>query len=696
MKMKSKFLGFNASLALMLIAICGMFASCYEKEDLDVSKPGSTIAPVYTILGAVQDGTDGGPLAGVKVSIQGGAEATTGVNGAYSVTAKVGQQVITLAKEGYKTVVTSVYVTEGENGKVYNYPVDATLYKGAVAPTYKDNQYDVEAMLYDAATGAKITATPVVTVTGIDASKITKTEGKFTITDVEPGTYVADITATGYTATHATILVSATAKVEGKETETNIVVTYAAVNMQKVENATAKYYLQGNIKSAKTGASIIDATVSIALTSGATTTALVPTYTNGFYSVEIPADKVVPTTIVQVTVTKDEYYTATTSSLVIPVANNQTSVINLDVQLTPKSALINGSGSLDVAAGSTVTPDVAASSTPSDIQSILSGLGIDVSTAKVTTVATKSSKTMELVSSIANSTGEMEEQIDEVVIPVGTIYFTNATTAQNITITRDSRVEKASVGVRAFTGQPNGTVFGAPIEITFASPTSTTTTPDYSFATLYYDKATNTWKAEANNFADYNAAAKGFTGKIKHFSEFMFGFESEMKLAGTATLPAVTYPKAAYTGEAPQAITVNGKYQGGLKYEGNTPESAVKAAFPSMKEETVKYIASLFLNMIKSTYANMTPGLDYTPTDFSTPLTIDSYQQVSGFDLTRKEESHAFTIKVIDANHTVKAVTVKVSKIVSTELKANVTPNHGHGHGHGDDLNAGGGIVTLD
>ena len=39
MKVKSKFFSLNAKLALMLVAICGMFASCYEKEEIDVPTP---------------------------------------------------------------------------------------------------------------------------------------------------------------------------------------------------------------------------------------------------------------------------------------------------------------------------------------------------------------------------------------------------------------------------------------------------------------------------------------------------------------------------------------------------------------------------------------------------------------------------------------------------------------------------------
>lgn len=701
MKMKSKFLGFNASLALILIAICGVFAGCYEKEDLDVSKPGETTAPVYTILGAVQDGTNGGILAGVTVSIQGGDNVTTGANGVYTLKAKVGQQVITFAKDGYKTVVTSVYVTEGENGKVYNYPVDATLYKGETEPTnptYKKNQYNVEATLYDATTGAKLTVTPNVTVTGITAG-ITKEAGKFNVTNIAPGTYVAEITATGYTATHATILVSSAEKVEGAESEINTVVTYVAVNMQKTDNATAKYYLQGNIKSAKTGVPITDAAVSINLISGVETTPLTPAYNDGFYSVEIPSAKVVPTTRVQVTVTKAEYYPTTISSLVIPVASNQTSLINIDVQLTPMSQIVNGSGSSDVITGSTVGTEAAAAA-PGNIQDILTDLGFDISKANVTTVATAQPKTMELISFIADdnsSTGETVEQIDQVVIPTGTIYYTNsedqtsAPVAQNITITRESKEERAIAGIRVFTGKPEGTVFGAPITFTFTAPT---TEPDYLLSMSYYNEETKKWTVDAGNFAKYTVS--GFVGKVNHFSKFKFGFASDVTTEPAVALDPINYTKACYTGSAAQTIIVNGTYPGGLKYVDKTPELAIKAAVPSLKDETVKYISGMFLNMIKANYANMTPTPNYTDTNFSTSMIIDAYQQVSGFTLKRNEETKSYSITVVTNDEQSHVITVKVSKVTFTELMPNAVPNHGHGHGHGDDLNAGGGIVTLD
>ena len=51
MKKKSLF-GINVKLALMLVAICGMFASCYEKEELTTEAP-SAVKPVYKITGVV-------------------------------------------------------------------------------------------------------------------------------------------------------------------------------------------------------------------------------------------------------------------------------------------------------------------------------------------------------------------------------------------------------------------------------------------------------------------------------------------------------------------------------------------------------------------------------------------------------------------------------------------------------------------
>ena len=97
---KKSFFGINVRLALMLVAICGMFASCYEKEELTAETP-STVAPVYKITGVVSDASTGAPLSGAKVN-----SATTAADGTYSLSAAVGLNVLTISMDNYKTATT--------------------------------------------------------------------------------------------------------------------------------------------------------------------------------------------------------------------------------------------------------------------------------------------------------------------------------------------------------------------------------------------------------------------------------------------------------------------------------------------------------------------------------------------------------------------------------------------------------------
>ena len=108
MKKKSLF-GINVKLALMLVAICGMFVSCYEKEELTTEAP-STVKPVYKIAGVVSNASTGEPLSGAKVN-----GTTTADDGTYTLDATEGLNVLTVTKDDYKTVTTSVYVEKIEN-----------------------------------------------------------------------------------------------------------------------------------------------------------------------------------------------------------------------------------------------------------------------------------------------------------------------------------------------------------------------------------------------------------------------------------------------------------------------------------------------------------------------------------------------------------------------------------------------------
>ena len=102
MKMKSKFFGFNVKLALMLVAICGAFASCYEKEEIDVPAP-STQDPIYLIKGIVTDESTGDILPSAKVN-----GVTVGTDGSYTVTATEGTNIIKFEAADHVSATTSV------------------------------------------------------------------------------------------------------------------------------------------------------------------------------------------------------------------------------------------------------------------------------------------------------------------------------------------------------------------------------------------------------------------------------------------------------------------------------------------------------------------------------------------------------------------------------------------------------------
>lgn len=103
MKMKSKFFGFTAKLAMAILAVGTMFTSCYDSENGDVSKPYKAPDAVYTFVVTVSNGITGKPVEGATVTA--GSTACTGVgNGVY-------QAVVTNDQTGTKmpsTVTVSV------------------------------------------------------------------------------------------------------------------------------------------------------------------------------------------------------------------------------------------------------------------------------------------------------------------------------------------------------------------------------------------------------------------------------------------------------------------------------------------------------------------------------------------------------------------------------------------------------------
>ena len=94
MKMKSKFFGNGAKLALAVLAVCGtLFTSCYEKAEVDqATKPAEA---KYYIAGTITDATTGQELTTAKVTL-----------GDKSVTSSFNEQVNYKA-EGYALVVSA-------------------------------------------------------------------------------------------------------------------------------------------------------------------------------------------------------------------------------------------------------------------------------------------------------------------------------------------------------------------------------------------------------------------------------------------------------------------------------------------------------------------------------------------------------------------------------------------------------------
>lgn len=92
MKMKSKFFGLNAKLALAVLAVGTMFTSCYDSENGDVTKPYVAPDAVYSFQGVVTNNITGEGVEGANVSISGdviSGSAVTDATGTYQIVATV-------------------------------------------------------------------------------------------------------------------------------------------------------------------------------------------------------------------------------------------------------------------------------------------------------------------------------------------------------------------------------------------------------------------------------------------------------------------------------------------------------------------------------------------------------------------------------------------------------------------------------
>lgn len=711
--MKSSFFGFSVKLALMLVAVCGIFASCYEKEEIDAAAP-STEAAKYIVKGVVTDEA-GTALAGVAVN-----SAVTKADGTYELNTSVGMQTITISKAGYKTVVTSINVVAIENGNTAVYTVNAALYPIAEEPVYKTNQYNIEGSVFDES-GAAIPLTdgsvkiPALTVT-VSANTFKSVDNE-TNNNIEPGSYSAIIKVAGYKTGNATIIISDAGQVVG--TGINIVTSKVQVVLQKEDKKDpAIYKIEGNVWNEK-GVLVNDADIRINLNDAANTL-LTHKYSNGYYSCDVRPDLVSPTTVATVRITKNGYYPYACSFSIKMIAEGETSIVSINASLKSIGTVegddsMGGNTSVDIVGkGETVSKTDsevnALSGTDSEggfikvaqlLASMKESTGEEVKAKNMAvTTAPATGISVDLRSDIVQGS-EIVAEIDHIAIQPNTqVIYTQgsegtATVAENISVSRDVAAEIATASIRTYTGTPSGVIFATPLKVTFGSPVDT---PDFLLGVMYYNEKTGAWVADKTNgkrnYAKF--VGKNFVGNISHFSKFRFGCESTIGLPTFALLAKYFIDKPCYTGSVAQTVTINGYYQGGSMYADGTPLQVANIKLAGMKTPTITYVANMIAKMIKADNLNVAPANDYTKTNFSLDKVIPAYSQVKGFDLTRTEQTKTYSVKVIKADTSEVEVAVKVKTIISYELAVVAEPNHGHGHGHGSDLNAGGGIIDFE
>ncbi|MDR0895403.1 MAG: carboxypeptidase-like regulatory domain-containing protein [Prevotellaceae bacterium] len=705
---KNRFFGLNVKFALMLVAICGMFAGCYEKEENVTPEQPNTTPPVYQIAGVVYDATTGGALDGVSVN---NGQAETSADGSYEMRANVGVNVVTFRKDGYQPVNTSVSIAVAKNGEVVTYNVDAAMYKTDTAPaepTYKTVKYYIKAIAFDAETSAVITLTNIISNTVTFTNLTPDGEGFITSDEVAPGTYLLNAVADGYHQANIVVNVEAKAAQEGSGEQLEY--TVAPFHMEKIAPepvVVKRYYIAGTV--INTNDAVVDgAGVTIEV---AAKTYEVTTDANGAFVVEIDGTNITATSLATVTVSKVEYLTQKKSIFVTYLAESGTSISKVEFIL--KSEPKGGSTDVSVATSGTAQAPAATedvkdnlATTNPDAAAALEEVGAtgDVLPVEVATAISSDLTSNEVVVDPATGdpTTETKPVTDNITVPANTtVYYTTpdetVPTAVDLAITRDIAEEKATASVRVYEGTPSGTVFSKPLEIRFEAP-ATTNGEDVQLALpLMYEQADGSWKAKEGSYADYDPTTKGFVGAVNHFSKFKFGYEENIAPGNIVDQPVINFAKEAYTGASSAVVTVILSYQGGTAYDGDTPKLATEKQMPGMNNGTQNYVAMLLQNMIKVDNNNIKPNNSYVAMNFSRDYTIPANQQLTGFTLTLKEQKTTYTVTAIGEkkdNYAPIKVQVVVKRIVSQTLTPIYKP--GHGKGQGDDLNAGGGIITLE
>ena len=132
MKMKSKIFGLNAKLALAVLAVSTMFASCYDSENGDVPQPYEPEPAAYYVAGTITDLETGAPLA-ATISVDGQTATATADGGAYSIklSAPGDGKVLTVEMDGYVAASRTFNVPTMQDGQVYTAVVNVAMSKSA-------------------------------------------------------------------------------------------------------------------------------------------------------------------------------------------------------------------------------------------------------------------------------------------------------------------------------------------------------------------------------------------------------------------------------------------------------------------------------------------------------------------------------------------------------------------------------------
>ena len=202
MKKKSFFNGFNAKLALAVVALSSaLLTGCYKDEGLDVISPDQNVtlpAAKYTITGTVVDASTLQLINNAKVN---GVDTK---NGSYTIEVeKPGDVVVTATAAGYTEQSTTVAVAPLKAGQAAVYPVNFALSKPAEEMKTIDAVYDLKITALDE--NLAVIANADVTIYGAGSTSVatgkTDANGVFAKSGLENGAYKIKVSKEGLVST---------------------------------------------------------------------------------------------------------------------------------------------------------------------------------------------------------------------------------------------------------------------------------------------------------------------------------------------------------------------------------------------------------------------------------------------------------------------------------------------------------------